>query len=86
MPDVGQKRDNLNHDMERRPPYGGRLLRTVLRKKIQRLDLETANGTAVVGAGGIAMGADKGLVIKLVSKNKGVQLIVGPKGVDITMK
>ena len=45
-----------------------------------------ASGTIVVGAGGIAMENDKGVVIKLVSKNKGVQLSVGPKGIDITMK
>jgi hypothetical protein len=45
-----------------------------------------ASGTIALGAGGIAMENDKGVVIKLVSKNKGVQLSVGPKGVDITMK
>lgn len=45
-----------------------------------------ASGTIVVGAGGIAMENEKDVVIKLVSKNKGVQLSVGPKGVDITMK
>ena len=45
-----------------------------------------ASGTIVAGAAGIAMENDKGVVIKLVSKNKGVQLSVGPKGIDITMK
>ena len=45
-----------------------------------------ASGTIAVGAGGIAMENDKGVVIKLVSKNKGVQLSIGPKGITITMK
>ncbi len=45
-----------------------------------------ASGTFAVGAGGIAMENEKDVVIKLVSKNKGVQLSIGPKGIDITMK
>ncbi len=45
-----------------------------------------ASGTIALGAGGIAMENEKDVVIKLVSKNKGVELSVGPKGVDITMK
>ena len=45
-----------------------------------------ASGTIAVGAGGIAMDNEKDVVIKLVSKNKGVQLSIGPKGIDITMK
>ncbi len=45
-----------------------------------------ASGTIAVGAGGIAMENEKDVVIKLVSKNKGVQLSIGPKGIDITMK
>ena len=45
-----------------------------------------ASGTLVVGKGGIAMENDKGVVIKLVSSNKGLNLAVGPKGVTITMQ
>ena len=45
-----------------------------------------ASGTIALGAGGIAMENEKDVVIKLVSKNKGVQLSVGPKGVTIDMK
>ena len=45
-----------------------------------------ASGTIAVGAGGIARENDKEVVIKMVSKNKGVQLSIGPKGIDITMK
>lgn len=45
-----------------------------------------ASGTIVVGAGGIAMENDKGVVIKLTSSNKGVQLSVGPKGITIELK
>ncbi len=45
-----------------------------------------ASGTLVAGAGAIAMENDKGVVIKLTSSNKGLNLAIGPKGVDITMK
>ncbi len=45
-----------------------------------------ASGTVVAGGGAIAMENEKDVVIKLTSNNKGVNLAVGPKGVDITMK
>ena len=45
-----------------------------------------ATGTLFVGASAIAMENEKGVVIKLTSSNKGLNLAVGPKGVDITMK
>ena len=45
-----------------------------------------ASGTIVAGAAGIAMENDKGVVIKLASSNRGLNLAVGPQGVTITMK
>jgi hypothetical protein len=40
----------------------------------------------VAGDGAMAMENEKDVVIKLTSSNRGVNLAIGPKGVDITMK
>lgn len=45
-----------------------------------------ASGTVVAGGGAMAMENEKDVVIKLTSSNRGVNLAIGPKGVDITMK
>ena len=45
-----------------------------------------ASGTLVVGKEALAMENDKGVVIKLVSDSKGLQLTAGPEGITITMK
>ncbi|MDJ0810972.1 MAG: hypothetical protein QNJ02_03265 [Desulfobacterales bacterium] len=44
------------------------------------------SGTVGVGKEALAMENDKGVVIKLVSDSKGLQLTAGPEGITIKMK
>ncbi len=44
------------------------------------------SGTVAVGKEALAMENDKGVVIRLISDSKGLQLTAGPEGITIAMK
>lgn len=44
------------------------------------------SGTVAIGKEALAMENDKGVVIKMVSDSKGLQLTAGPEGITIKMK